>query len=194
MTDQKTPPSYALPALDDLIRPWPAPGWFPPFYQRLARHVSPYRRLVAIGLVINRFLPDPEYLEAFLDKNGMGEISDRVHIWVCQQEPAMMKEVSRLAEQELLEISSELSLLSRNKWPEQELVTLAIRREFLEAVKAILLIHGYAIRLLDGLRALDAWADANIPFDNLRRQIPSDLLVLVRETGGKQWWGRVTSD
>lgn len=192
---QNIPPSSALPALDDLIRPWPVHAWLEMLYQRLARHHSLYHRYAAIGLIQNRFLPEGrEYLEAFIDQDGASGISHRVHVWTCAQEPRTMKIVTRLAEQELLEITAGLDQLAKTNWLEQELVTLAIRRELLEAVKMALLCGSAPLRLIDGLRTMDAWADQNIPFDRLKRHIPSELLTLVRETGSQQWWGKLTSD
>src|SRR5688572_30283135 len=143
MMTQELPPSYALPKLDDLVRPWPAPLWFKALYERFAKHASPYHRFAAMGLVTKRFLPDePKLVVAFCDNDGQIEITRRVQVWVDEQEPAEMKRVAHLAEEELTEFAYELGRVSQANWPIIDLVNLAFRREILEDVVMILRLRG----------------------------------------------------
>lgn len=194
MMTQNIPPSYALPALDDLIAPWPAPSWFGPLFHRLAKHASPYQRYAAMGLVLKRFLPgEPKLITAFADNDGHLEISRRVQAWIDGQEPTEMKCVAHAAEDELIELTLEFGRISAAGWPIIDLVNLAVRREILEEVAAILRHRGYAVRLMTGLDTFDHAAREALPVDRLDRYIGNPLLTVVRETGNKDWWGNVVS-
>ena len=189
---QNISPSYALPVFDDLIRPWPAPTWFEPLYQRLAKHASPYHRYAAMGLVFKRFLPgEPKFVTAFCDNDGHLEISRRVAVWIDSEEPAEMKRVAHLAEQELIELTLEFGRIMAANWPIIDLVNLAVRRELLEDVAAILRHRGYAMRLMVGLDTFDHAVSEVLPVNRLDRFIGNPLLSVVQQTGNKDWWGNV---
>lgn len=193
MMTQRLPPSYALPQLDDLTRPWPIAPWLAGQFKELALSDKIYRRFAAMGLVLNRFTPDDlRDMTAFVDGDHDREIDARIMVWLNAQTPEDMKEVSHLAEIEALNLITEFDVLEARAWPINELVLLAISREILECVVILLCRRGYASRVMPTVELFDEEARKRIPVSKLAApSFRPQLLLAVRGLTPKKWWGRI---
>jgi hypothetical protein len=187
------PPSSALPLLSDLVGPWSIPPGLAAKYEELASTGQVYDRFVAMGLVINRFLPSTrDELEAYVKSGYDHKFEAQTKAWLMAQSPEDMKAAARLAELEALNLVIEFDKLEAKRWPINDLLLLALAREMLESVATVIRRRGYASRVMPIIEKLDQAATERLPFSKLSTPLfRPELLLTVREQAPRRWWGRV---
>ncbi|GEM_PF-3551639 len=189
----KPPLSHALPRLDELVQPWSIPSWIVTQFNELGTSEHLYRRFAAMGLVLNRFFPDdPSELDKFINDEHDVELDNKITIWLMAQSHVELKSLAQLAEQEALNLGTDLGHIESTGWSMHELLLLALSREILECVTVLLRRRGYASNITPLLQSLDRDAQRRIPFPRL--SVPSfrpQLLLAVHGMAPNLWWGRI---
>lgn len=179
-----------FPTLSELSAGYIAQPWLADAFNRYSRHHLQYLRYAAMGLVLNRFMPEDErmrkeFLENEAEEPESGPAGN-VMKWLRTRTNRELHFVGKAASQELLRMSSLVDTLSRQGWPESELVSLAVQRELFEAVFVLLRRRGMASDLAHGVSVLDAEARKRVKPALRPRAMP--MLVTIHATGLRQWW------
>ncbi|MCC7522514.1 hypothetical protein IT407_01800 [Candidatus Uhrbacteria bacterium] len=187
-----------LPSLSELSAGYIAQPWLADAFDRFANHHQLYLRYAAMGLVLNRFMPeDARMRKEFVDNESeepMSGPAGRVMAWLRTRSSRELRFVEKAASKEILRMSSLLDTLYRSDWPEHELLSLAVQREIFEAVFVLLRRRGMVSDLSHALAILDAEARKRLARGRGKGKEPvlharhMPMLQSVHATGLRQWW------
>lgn len=179
-----------LPTLPELSAGYIAQPWLGDAFNRYSSHSLMYLRYAAMGLVLNRFMPeDARMRKEFMDNESEepeAGPAGNVMAWLRSRSNRELRFVCKAASQELLRMSALLDDLHRKGLPESELLSLAIQRELFEAVFVLLRRRGMVSDLSHALAILDAEARKRVKPALRPRAMP--MLVTIHNTGLRQWW------